>query len=331
MLSKIKRFFFFPVLKFRINYGFLKFWHWRLWRKITKERLKVFLLAFFVIFTIFNVASIKKSINKLSESFYSLKDDYGKIASEKKDDESLNQEEKLTEENKCNVQGIDVRGYLSTYVGEGSLDLYGNKIEDQTSSEDVFYIIERAEKDESIKAILLQIDSYGGEAMTGEEISNALKNSSKPTVALIRGAGTSAAYWSATGAEIIFASALSDVGGIGVTFSYVDNYQKNIKDGLNYNSLSIGKFKDYGDPDKPLSDEEKGLIMRDLQIIYDNFVKNVAINRNLDIEKVKKIADGSSMPGEIALKEKLIDRIGGLYEVKEYLKEKIGENPEICW
>ena len=57
----------------------------------------------------------------------------------------------------------------------------------------------------------------------------------------------------------------------------------------------------------------------------------VAENRNLDIEKVKALAEGSTMLGEMALQNGLIDQIGGLPEVKEYLKEKTGGEVEICW
>ena len=61
------------------------------------------------------------------------------------------------------------------------------------------------------------------------------------------------------------------------------------------------------------------------------FIKSVAVNRKLDVVKVRKLADGSSMPGEMALQNGLIDKIGGIYEIFDYLKEKIGEEVAICW
>lgn len=118
---------------------------------------------------------------------------------------------------------------------------------------------------------------------------------------------------------------------IGVTMSYLDNYKKNLKDGLTFNSLSTGKFKDTGNSDKPLTNEERALIMRDLNITNEHFIKSVAVNRKLDIKKVRKLADGSSMPGELALQNGLIDKIGGIYEIKDYLKEKIDEDVVVCW
>lgn len=236
-----------------------------------------------------------------------------------------------TKGDKCNVIGINLHGFLSGYISNDNKNENGENTEDQSSSEDIVFAIQQADADDEIKAIILEVDSSGGFAVAGEEVANALKKVKKPTIAWIRELGLSAAYWSATGANTIFASTVSDVGSIGVTLSYLDNYKKNLKDGLTFNSLSTGKFKDTGNPGKLLTTEEKDLIMRDLNIANEHFIKSVAANRNLDIEKVRQLADGSSMPGELALQNGLIDKIGGIYQIKDYLKEKIGEDAEICW
>lgn len=234
----------------------------------------------------------------------------------------------------CNVANIQLHGLLLTHViefeGEEANDIFPI-LSNQVSSQDIVRALEEAEEDDSIKAVILEIDSSGGSAVADEEIANALKRAKKPTVALIRAFGNSSAYYAATGADIIFASKDSDIGSIGVSMSYLDNVAKNQKEGLTYNQLSLGKFKDISDPDKPLTNEEKKLLMRNLEIMHENFIKAVAENRDLDLEKVRQLADGSSMLGEMALERGLIDRIGGLYEVKEYLKEIIGEEVEVCW
>jgi len=239
--------------------------------------------------------------------------------------------EQNSEEKSCNVLGIELHGNLVTYISPADFDKDGNLLSDQTASENIVYSINEAEKDENIKAIIIEIDSYGGSPVAAEEVSNVLKNAKKPTVALIRNGGVSAAYFVATGANKIFASKNSDVGSIAVTMSYLDNVGQNQKEGLTYNQLSSGKFKDTGDPDKALSAEEIKLLMRDVNIIHQNFIKAVSENRKLDIKKVEDLADGSTMLGEMALNNGLIDEIGGLFEVKEYLKEKIGADVEICW
>ena len=237
-------------------------------------------------------------------------------------------------EGECNVLGIELHGDLMTYIPPSDSDSSGENeeaAEDQTASEDIVSSIEQAEEDDNVKAIILEVDSYGGYPVAGEEVAIALKRANKPTVALIREGGTSAAYLAASGADKIFASKNSDVGSIGVTMSYLDATRQNQTEGLNYNQLSSGKFKDTGDPNKTLSTEEKNLLMRDIGIIHQNFIEAVAANRNLDIARVEGLADGSSMLGEMALTNGLIDRIGGMAEVKDYLKEKIGEEVEVCW
>ena len=246
-------------------------------------------------------------------------------------DENFSSDDINPEESDCNALGVNLHGFLSGYISNDTKNENGENAEDQASSEDIVFTIQEADKDDTIKAIILEVDSSGGFPVSGEEVADALKRAKKPTVAWIRGQGLSAAYWAATGANTIFASAVSDVGSIGVTLSYLDNYKKNLKDGLTFNSLSTGKFKDTGSPDKPLTNEEKTLIMRDLNIVNEHFIKSVAVNRNLDIAKVRKLADGSSMPGELALQNGLIDKIGGIYEIEDYLKEEIGEEVRICW
>ena len=236
----------------------------------------------------------------------------------------------LSENENCNVLGINLHGQLVTYIPIDSGDSL-IKDTDLVSSDTVLYYIKQAKEDEEIKAILLEIDSPGGTPVAGEEIANALKSSSKPTVVFIRQTGLSAAYWAATGAGRIFASKNSDVGSIGVTTSYLDNVNKNQKEGLSFIQLSVGKYKDTGNPDKPLSQEEINLFMRDLNIVHQNFIEAVSKNRNLPIEEVRKIADGSSVLGQRAKELGLIDEIGSLPEVEKYLSLKIGEKADICW
>jgi|SRR3989344_7408684 len=236
-----------------------------------------------------------------------------------------------SKEGECNVSGITLYGILTTYTNSNINSEEDGEELAQTSSDYIQDRIEQGENDKAIKAIVLEIDSWGGHPVAGEEVANALKRAQKPTVALIRGTGTSAAYWAATGADSIYASQNSDVGGIGVSMSYLGNAEKNSKEGLTYYEVASAPFKDYGNPDKPLTTEERELFLRDIQVVHDNFVGAVAENRNLDINKVKVLADGSSTPGQMALANGLIDKIGGIYEVVEYLEEKTGEAVNICW
>lgn len=230
----------------------------------------------------------------------------------------------------CNVLGINLHGDLYTYIPESNDDdMLSEK--DVVSSEDIMSSLLAADSDESIKAVILEVDSSGGYPVAGEEIANTIKAISKPVIAVIRQSGTSAAYWSIITADKIFASKNSDVGSIGVTISYLENVAKNEKDGLKYVQLSAGKYKDAGSPDKPLTEEEKALIVRDLKIVHENFIQDIADSRNIPIEKVRSIADGSSVLGSKAKELGLIDEIGGYLDAKKYVEEKIGETADVCW
>lgn len=76
---------------------------------------------------------------------------------------------------------------------------------------------------------------------------------------------------------------------------------------------------------------EKQLVIRDVKIAYEKFIKAVADNRKLDIEKVRKLADGSTMLSEQALKDGLIDKIGDAADARAFLKDKLGEDVNVCW
>lgn len=227
----------------------------------------------------------------------------------------------------CNVTDIRLYGALVYYSREG-LDAASSG--DQTAAEDIRQQIEEADADPSIKAILLQVDSPGGDGVAAEDVATALKHATKPTVALISDQGVSGGYWAATGAQVIFASANSSVGDIGVTQSYLDQTKQDEQNGLTFIPLTAGQYKDMGNPDAPLTPEEKALFQRDLNIEMQGFINSVAQNRNLSVASVTAIADGSSMLGQMALQDGLIDKIGNIYDVEDYLKGKIGEGVRLC-
>jgi protease-4 len=230
-----------------------------------------------------------------------------------------------------NVAGIELHGEVVTYIAPANTDDTGATTTDQTASEDVVWAIKDADQDANIKSILLEIDSRGGSPIAGEEIATALKLATKPTVVLIRQSGDSAAYLAATGSKMIFASENSDVGSIGVTMSYLDYSKQNESAGVTYQQLSSGQFKDTGDPDKVLTEAERKYLERDIVIMKDNFIGAVSRNRQIPIDEVRTLADGSSMLGQMALDKRLIDRLGGMPEVESYLREQNNADPVICW
>lgn len=238
--------------------------------------------------------------------------------------------EKNTVDENCNSIVVKLQGPLVPHIGPNS-SIFSSD-EEQTSSEDICYKIETINEDEKIEAIIVEVDSPGGIPLAAEEIEKCIKRSYKPVLAYIRSSGTSAAYWSITSADRIFASSLSDVGSIGVYISYLDNVKKNKMEGLEYHLYSTGKFKDMFSSDKPTTKEEEKLIMDQLQSAHNIFVTTVSENRKIETETVKKISDGRVFDGDQAALIGLIDQIGGLFEVKKYIEENYLDNSriEVC-
>lgn len=236
----------------------------------------------------------------------------------------------------CNVAGLLVRGDLVTYNKltkpvEPDTRTSVDDARDETSSDSIYASVKSAERDDKIKAILVEVDSTGGSGVAGSEIMSAFKTSKKPVIAYIRDNAQSAGYMAASGASTIFASKFSLVGGIGINASYFEQTEKNKREGIKFVELVVGKYKALFNPDRPMTEDEKQLVLRNAQDGYNAFVDMAAKNRNLKLEDVRKLADGSTFMGERALKNKLIDQIGSLDDVKDFIRDKIGEEAEVCW
>jgi protease-4 len=234
-------------------------------------------------------------------------------------------QEEQSKVSSCNTVIIKLEGDVVTYKSDLP-DVWT----DEAVSSDILSALDNAEKDSEIKAVVLQIDSTGGSPSAGKEIADALKRMTKPTVALIKDSGDSSAYYAATGASHIIASSLSDVGSIGVIISYMDETEKDKKEGLSPIVLSSGKYKNSGSIHSPLSEDEKNMFMKDILKMHEMFVDEVSVNRHLERNIVAKLADGSTMLGGDALKAGLIDELGDMFSVKNYLAEQIGEDVVFC-
>lgn len=223
----------------------------------------------------------------------------------------------------CNIAVVPIQGLVTPY-DDPNAPQYGGTNEPSASGDGFVRSVRNAENDPNILGIMVPIDSGGGSVVPSVMMMSALKRSSVPTVALIRELGASAAYLAATGADTIIASPFSDVGSIGVTYSYLSNVQKDKQDGVSFVQLSSGPFKDTGSPDKALTDAELALYNRDIKIYKDLFVNTVAANRHLATSSVDALADGSTFPGELALQKGLIDQLGDEETAKAWFANKLG-------
>jgi protease-4 len=183
--------------------------------------------------------------------------------------------------------------------------------------------IKRAADNNSIKAIVLRIDSPGGVNFAGVNIWHAALEAKKkkPLIASISDLGASAAYHIAIAADSIVAQKPSLIGSIGVyagKFSINNLYDKL---GLNSVSLQRGKNARLFSLNSTFSDSERKIIRRMIDDTYKNFVTAVAESRKKSFEEINNIAQGRVWSGERGLQNGLIDNIGGLDKAISIAKE----------
>lgn len=217
----------------------------------------------------------------------------------------------------CNIAVLPIEGVILPFNG---FEDYPLIITPSTVRE----FIGKAEADENIKGLLLEINSPGGTPVAAEQISDYISNSSLPSIGLIGDVGASGAYLVAASTDTVIASAMSDVGSIGVTMSYLENTAKNEEEGISFVELTSGKYKESGNPNRELGEEERAMFEADLNLVHDEFVRQIAQYRNKPIEEIQALADGSSMPGIKALEKGLIDQIGSRTTAKELFSAKLG-------
>jgi len=168
--------------------------------------------------------------------------------------------------------------------------------------------------DDSIKAIMIHVNSPGGGVAASEEIYREVKRirdeKHKHIVADIETVGASGAYYVSAATDKIYADSGSVVGSIGVIAEWV-NYGDLLKWAkLKPEVLKVGEFKDTGDPRRELTPAERQYLQGLIDNMYSQFVRAVADGRHAKESDIKPIADGRVWTGEQALGMHLVDQIG---------------------
>src|SRR6476646_8897945 len=164
--------------------------------------------------------------------------------------------------------------------------------------------------DDSIKAIILHVNSPGGGVAASEEIYREVKrirdDKKKRIVAAIETVGASGAYYVASATNKIYADEGSIVGSIGVISEWV-NYEDLLKWAkLKQITMKAGEFKDTGNPARELTPGEKQYLQSMIDNMHTQFIKAVADGRKMKVEDVRQIADGKVWTGQQALSMKMI-------------------------
>ena len=163
--------------------------------------------------------------------------------------------------------------------------------------------IREAAADDSVKALVLRIDSGGGSATAAEEVGRELKRfkekTKKPIVATMGNTG---------------ANATTLTGSIGVYMPYMNTEELFKKIGITSNKIKSGPYKDIMSSDRPMTPEEQAILQNIVNEIYEQFVTTVAVGRKMEESKVKTLADGRVYTGLQAKNLGLVDEIGDYYD-----------------
>ena len=222
-----------------------------------------------------------------------------------------------------NLEGIAVIPVLGTLVRRSS---YIGTASGLTSYHDIEAMAEAAFADPMVKAVLLEIDSSGGEAGGVFDLAQRLRalsqTSGKPLWAIADEAALSAAYAIACAADRLWLTRTAEVGSIGVVAVHVDESVADAKAGLNYTFLHAGAHKVDGHPHAPLPAPVAADIQADIEQLHTQFIALVAGFRRLSVDAIRD-TEARVYRGEAALQAGLADQIGTRAEATTALQRQL--------
>ncbi|MBX6324559.1 MAG: signal peptide peptidase SppA [Chthoniobacterales bacterium] len=215
---------------------------------------------------------------------------------------------------------ITLRGLISSSVPGSVTD---SMVDDMRAA------LQQARDDSRVKAIVLEIDSPGGEVTASDAIYSALlkARARKPVVVYMESLAASGGYYVACGGKFLMASDTTITGSIGVIIQTLNYEQLFNKIGLAAVVFKSGKFKDMLNGARPITPEERQLVQNFVMKTYDKFLGVVARERNLPADLLRNtVADGRILSGREALENKLIDGLGELDDAYDKARE-LGNAP----
>lgn len=219
--------------------------------------------------------------------------------------------------------GFSLSGSVAVVKLEGEISTENQAFTSSANAFDIVKQLASAEKDPSVKSILLEINSPGGSIVASNQIAEKIKSMKKPVVSWISDIGASGAYEVAASTDFIIADPDSLTGSIGV-IAILPDYQGLLeKIGVKFRIFKEGELKDLGSPFREFTEEEKIVFQNLLSEAFASFKSKVLEFRKgkLDIQAFEKIADGRILNGRQAKEIGLIDGLGS----REQALVKAGE------
>lgn len=193
--------------------------------------------------------------------------------------------------------------------------------------------LREAREDESVRAIVLRIDSPGGSAIASDVIWREVEvtREEKPVIASMSDVAASGGYYIAMPADAIVAQPGTLTGSIGVVagkFALGETYGKL---GANIESVSQGRYAEIASPVRPFSPDERAKLQQQLDAVYDAFVAKAAEGRGTTRERIHAVAQGRVWTGQQGRQVGLVDELGGLDRAIALAKQRadIEQNDEV--
>ena len=181
-------------------------------------------------------------------------------------------------------------------------------------------VIRKERLDSNVKAIVLRVNSPGGNAVASDIMWRELELAAreKPVVVSMGNYAASGGYYISAPASKIYANPTTISGSIGV-FGIIPNTKKLLEQklGINTQNVNTNKYSDFPSVFRPLDTYEKEMMQRSIEHVYSEFTGKVATGRKMSIESVDSIGQGRVWSGNKALTIGLVDEIGGLKEAIE--------------
>jgi protease-4 len=186
------------------------------------------------------------------------------------------------------------------------------------SSEPLVTQLRKFADDNSVKAIVLRINSPGGDAAASQEVYREVRRIrdvvKKPIISSIDSVGASGAYYIASGTSKIYANDASIVGSIGVIIEWV-NYGDLLKWAkMKQVTIKSGELKDTGSPTRDLTPKEQAYLQGLVNNMYEQFLHDVSDGRNIPVATLRPLANGQVWTGQQALPLHLIDVSGSYHD-----------------
>ena len=240
---------------------------------------------------------------------------------------ALGGEDEIREEGDDGLRAVGVSRYLShvrsapepegrvaVLVAQGSI-VDGSGSPGSVGGDALARLIREVREDESIKAVVIRIDSPGGSAWASELIRRELevtRAAGKPVVASMSSTAASGGYWIAAGADEIWAHPVSLTGSIGI-FAMIPNFAEPFERlGLTVDGVATGPLAGAFDPRRPVEPMAAEAFQIAIEHGYRRFIDTVARARDMQPREVELAARGQVWTGEAASKLGLVDGLGGL-------------------